>query len=346
MSEKSLEHEMFVFYSADINEVYQDDCDVEEIRVRLGKKILAGQRALNQLLSPHRMGLSQRERGRLLRQGLMEKELVRKAMGNGEFQDRGKLEEAMAAVDDFVEQYLPLVVNMAKRYARKGIGFMDLVQDGNIGLMKAAARYDYRRTKFITHASWWIRQAMVRSIQNNSNTIRLSADTQEKRRLIQKVEYELEQEGEKITEYKIAKRSGLSARTIRRVLGMPKAIPLVKPEDYNEKCDPDGSLIDLAIKDLRATETAVEFEMLEELVAEIFDYLPWIDGNLAELLRVRHWETDENGKALPMRVIGHNRDGVSRQAVHQLLADAYKILREDEFYGPILYEWLYGEHKP
>ncbi|MBI3282819.1 sigma-70 family RNA polymerase sigma factor [Candidatus Curtissbacteria bacterium] len=322
------------YYMKEMDQLFDEDCDQEEMRERLGKKIITGRKALFQLIELGSGRISKEDRGVLIRQGLMEKNLVRRVLNEARVNDRERLElalnEAMGAVDDFVEQYLPLVISIAKKYVGNGIDFMDLVQDGNIGLMKAAAKYDYKRAKFITHASWWIRQTIIRSFQNNANTIRISSDSSEKRRLIKKMASALEQEGIPVTERGVAMKSGLSRRTIRRISALPKTVSL------------DGlGTVAQAARNGRETEAAVEAEMLIELMAEIFDYLPSVSERLAEVLVIRHYETDEGGEVLPMKDIGVRLGGVTRQWVQLLLKNAYRILKDDEVYGPQLREWLY-----
>ncbi|UCE64786.1 MAG: sigma-70 family RNA polymerase sigma factor, partial [Nitrospirota bacterium] len=91
--------------------------------------------------------------------------------------DRIKIEQAK---DELVQSNLRLVVDVAKRYVGRGLGFLDLVQEGNIGLMKAAERFEYQRGfKFSTYATWWIRQGITRAMSDQSRTIRVPVHTTE-----------------------------------------------------------------------------------------------------------------------------------------------------------------------
>ena len=104
---------------------------------------------------------------------------------------RGKIEQAK---DELVQSNLRLVVDVAKRYVGRGLGFLDLVQEGNIGLMKAAERFEYQRGfKFSTYATWWIRQGITRAVSDQSRTIRVPVHTTEAANKISKTAQRLAQ---------------------------------------------------------------------------------------------------------------------------------------------------------
>lgn len=344
MFRTEFEDESSEYYAAEVDALYDKDCDHEEMRQRLGKKVLSGREAIVLMVSLGRKFLSDEDKNLLLRQGLMEKNLMRKVLAELPVEEGRELEEtlneAMGAVTGLVEQYLPLVFSVAKRYKGKGLASADLIQEGNIGLLRAAAKYDYRRTKFITHATWWVRQAMTRALQNKSNTIRLPANTTEKRRSIKKAVDTLKQLGREVTEKNISEVSGLLPQTIVRVNQSPEAVEFPDRENGDKG---DNNLISMAIRVGRVTERQVEQDGLEELVAEIFDYLPGVDQRFADMLMMRHYETDEKGEYMSMKKIGKRLGRISKQRVQKLLVSAYQFLKDDEFYGPQLHEWLYGE---
>ena len=106
--------------------------------------------------------------------------------------DRVKIEQAK---DELVQSNLRLVVDVAKRYVGRGLGFLDLVQEGNIGLMKAAERFEYQRGfKFSTYATWWIRQGITRAVSDQSRTIRVPVHTTEAANKISKTAQRLAQQ--------------------------------------------------------------------------------------------------------------------------------------------------------
>ncbi len=106
--------------------------------------------------------------------------------------DRIKIEQAK---DELVQSNLRLVVDVAKRYVGRGLGFLDLVQEGNIGLMKAAERFEYQRGfKFSTYATWWIRQGITRAVSDQSRTIRVPVHTTEAANKISKTAQRLSQQ--------------------------------------------------------------------------------------------------------------------------------------------------------
>ena len=101
---------------------------------------------------------------------------------------------ATAARDHLIQANLRLVVSVAKRYVGRGMSFLDLIQEGNIGLMKATEKFDYKRGfKFSTYATWWIRQAITRAISDQSRTIRLPVHVGETINRVRKIAHRLQQ---------------------------------------------------------------------------------------------------------------------------------------------------------
>ena len=129
---------------------------------------------------------------------------------------------ADAARSELINANLRLVVSIAKRYTQRGLHLIDLIQEGNIGLIKAANRYEYRRgTRFSTCATWWIRQAILRAIYNNARTIRLPIHIREKYRKLQKAAYNIDdaQNGNGNVE-KLAKRTGIPYDEVDQILAI------------------------------------------------------------------------------------------------------------------------------
>ena len=135
----------------------------------------------------------------------------------------GNLLQANIAKRKLVQANLRLVVSIAKKYIGQGVLFMDLVQEGSLGLIKAAEKFDYSKNfKFSTYATWWIKQTIIRAISNNSRTIRIPVHMTEKIRKYKKIYTTLSFEfGREPSDLEVAQRLGL---TLKQVLTIKKSI--------------------------------------------------------------------------------------------------------------------------
>jgi RNA polymerase primary sigma factor len=131
-------------------------------------------------------------------------------------QARQESEQIDAARDEMVKGNLRLVLSIAKRYRGRGLSFLDLIQEGNMGLLKAVSRYDYTKgNRFSTYATWWVRQSIIRAIYEKTNTIRLPVHVIEMKSFFHKVFAELSEELDREpTPMEIAERSGLTLEKV------------------------------------------------------------------------------------------------------------------------------------
>ncbi len=270
------------------------------------------------LTAEEEVELAQRiERGRLAREEL--------ARGNVSPRHRGELqmliEDGWAAREHLITANSRLVISVAKKYMGRGVPFLDLIQEGNIGLIRAAKKFDYRRGhKFSTYATWWIRQAVTRAIADQGRTIRVPVHMGDQINKLLRVQHQLTQRlGRDPSVEELADALEVTPQKVENMIQVARRpLSLETPTDDEE----DSVLGDfIQDEDVAAPDDTATYNLLREHLDSVLNGLP---PREVRILQLRYGLLD--GQAYTLEEVGRKM-GVTRERVRQIEAQALSRLR-------------------
>ncbi len=270
------------------------------------------------LTAEEEVELAQRiERGRMSRE-----ELARAAVNKTRRKDlRNLIEDGWSAREHLITANSRLVISVAKKYMGRGVPFLDLIQEGNIGLIRATKKFDYRRGhKFSTYATWWIRQAVTRAIADQGRTIRVPVHMGDQINKLLRIQHQLTQKlGRDPSVEELAEALDVLPKKVENMIQVSRRpLSLETPTD-NE----DDSVLGDFIEDneIPAPDETATYNLLREHLELVLDMLP---PREVRILQLRYGLLD--GQAYTLEEVGRKM-GVTRERVRQIEAQALSRLR-------------------
>jgi RNA polymerase primary sigma factor len=270
------------------------------------------------LTAEEEVELAQRiERGRMARE-----ELARGNVNPRRRHDlRRLIEDGWAAREHLITANSRLVISVAKKYMGRGVPFLDLIQEGNIGLIRATKKFDYRRGhKFSTYATWWIRQAVTRAIADQGRTIRVPVHMGDQINKLLRVQHQLTQRlGREPSVEELAAALDVPPRKVENMIQVARRpLSLETPTD-----DEEDSVLGDFIEDDEAPppDDTATYNLLREHLEEVLNSLP---PREVRILQLRYGLLD--GQAYTLEEVGRKM-GVTRERVRQIEAQALSRLR-------------------
>jgi RNA polymerase primary sigma factor len=257
------------------------------------------------------------ERGRVSREDLAVGDLD----DDGRIQLRDYIEDGWAAREHLITANSRLVISVAKKYMGRGVPFQDLIQEGNIGLIRAAKKFDYRRGhKFSTYATWWIRQAVTRAIADQGRTIRVPVHMGDQINKLLRVQHQLTQKlGRDPSVEELAGELDVPIKKVENMIQVARRpLSLETPTD-----DEEDSVLGDFIQDREAPapDDSATYNLLREHLDEVLSSLP---PREVRILQLRYGLLD--GQAYTLEEVGRKM-GVTRERVRQIEAQALSRLR-------------------